>query len=155
MFFWGTDQCDTSMVDGLLSLINVSGGFRPLQSALAVQLDAMNCAPTGMKHENRKIQISYVKTGTNRPKGTAGNSIFVMISRHFRADDCTDAGGRATLDAKAEGGRLCGINERLSTKITKGAHEKWISGCALKIASAARLVSYYRFVKFKIHAEHL
>jgi hypothetical protein len=34
--------------------------------------------------------------------GTSGNSIFVMIARHFRADDCMDAGGRATQDAEAE-----------------------------------------------------
>jgi hypothetical protein len=43
-----------------------------------------------------------------------------------------DAGGRATQDAKAEEGSLCGINDRLSTKITKRAREKWISGGALK-----------------------
>jgi len=35
-------------------------------------------------------------------QGTSGNSIIVMIARHFRADDCMDAGGRATQDAKAE-----------------------------------------------------
>lgn len=59
--------------------------------------------------------------------GTSGNSLFVMIARHFRADDCKDAGdrathdcmdaeGRATQDAKAEdakvgGGSLCGRND--------------------------------------------
>jgi hypothetical protein len=45
-----------------------------------------------------KMQFSAI----NQVKGASGNSIFVMIARHFRADDCTDAGGRATQDAKAE-----------------------------------------------------
>jgi hypothetical protein len=51
---------------------------------------------------------------SNNHKGASGNSIVVMIARHF----CT------------EGGSLCGINDRLSTKITKRAREKWISGGA-------------------------
>jgi hypothetical protein len=61
-------------------------------------------------------------------------------------DDPTDGGGRISSgmnrgratqdaqaeDAKAEGGSLCGINNRPSTKITKRAREKWISGGALE-----------------------
>ncbi|MEY4588019.1 MAG: hypothetical protein RL497_95 [Pseudomonadota bacterium] len=49
--------------------------------------------------------------------GASGNSIFAMIARHFRA----------------EGGSLCGINDRLSTIITKRGREKWISGGALNV----------------------
>jgi len=49
-----------------------------------------------------------------------------------------DAGGRATQDAKAEEGILCGINDRLSTKKRKRGREKWISGGALKSLSNAR-----------------
>ncbi len=41
-------------------------------------------------------------------KGTSGNLIFAMIARHFRA----------------EGGNSCGINGRLSTKITQREREK-------------------------------
>ena len=40
--------------------------------------------------------------------GTSGNSIFVMIARHFRAEE----------------GSLCGINDRLSTKKRKRGREK-------------------------------
>ena|GEM_PF-2732627 len=43
-----------------------------------------------------------------RLKGTSGNLIFLMIARHFRAEE----------------GSLCGINDRLSTKITQQGREK-------------------------------
>ncbi len=58
-------------------------------------------------------------------KGTSGNSICVMIARHFRA----------------EGVSLCGINDRLSTKITQRGREKWISGGALKLSLCSLLLA--------------
>jgi hypothetical protein len=86
-------------------------------------------------------------------KGTSGNSIFVMIARHFRTDDCTDAEGRATQDAQAEGESLCGINDRLSTKITKRAREKWISGGALKLNSSIYGSFYWALLPSELRAK--
>jgi hypothetical protein len=73
-------------------------------------------------------------------KGTAKNSIFVMIASYFRADDCIDAEAKVE-DTKTERGSSCEIRDRLSTKKPKRAREKWIYRDTFKILIATWVMS--------------